>query len=161
MKGLCHLQVYVHSQSRDLDLIEVDEAMKAREFLGAYSQEAEMELWIEDATKPIESELTLAEAGIGQRSHVHISRCQRVEVRVRYGGDTKTKRFPPGTTIARVFEWATGKQGFDLTPTERAKHTLGICDTFTQPDKSEHIGSLADHDCSVCLDLAPKERFEG
>jgi hypothetical protein len=155
------MQIYVHSQSRDLEFVEVEETMKVGELLGAYNQEAEADLWIEDGGKPLETESTLAEAGITQRGHVHISRCKRVEVSVRYGGDTKTKRFPPGTTVARVFNWATGKQGFDLTATEVAKHTLGLCDTLTQPDKSEHIGSLADHDCSVCLDLAPKERFEG
>ena len=103
----------------------------------------------------------LKDAGIADRSHIHISRCHRITVRIRYGGDSKTHEFAPGATIASVFAWATGPNGFELTASERAKHTLGICDTLTQPDKSEHIGSLATEECSVCLDLAPKERFEG
>ena len=160
-KGLNPLQIYIHKQSRELELVEVEETMTVEGLVGAYSQEAEATLWIEDSTDPLEGESTLADAGVTERRHVHISPCRRIEVTVRYGGDSKKRRFPPSTTIARVFEWATGKRGFALTATERAKHTLGICDTLTQPDKSEHIGSITDHRCSVCLDLAPKERFEG
>jgi hypothetical protein len=155
------MQIYIHQQSRELDLIEVEESMTVEGLVGAYSQEAKAALWIEDSADPLKGESTLADAGVTERCHVHITRCHRIEVKVRYGGDSKKRRFPPSTTIARVFEWATGKHGFELTATERAKHTLGICDTLTQPDKSEHIGSIAEHRCSVCLDLAPKERFEG
>jgi hypothetical protein len=84
-----------------------------------------------------------------------------VAVSVRYGGETKSRDFPPPATVASVFAWATGPQGFGLTPAERAKHTLALCEGNAEIDHSAHIGSFAGEDCAVCLDLAPKERFEG
>lgn len=155
------MQIYVHQQNTELKLIEVKETITVEELASAHGEEGATLVWIEDVEEVLEASTTLADAGIAERSHVHISRCHRITVRVRFGGDAKSREFAAGATIARVFEWATGKHGFELTPSERAKHTLGICDTLTQPDKSEHIGSLANQECSVCLDLAPKERFEG
>lgn len=155
------MQIYVHQQNTELKLAEVKETITVEELASAHGEEGADFVWIEDAEEALETATTLAAAGIAERSHVHISRCRRINVRARSGGDSKSREFAPSATIARVFKWATGKQGFDLTPSERAKHTLGLCDTLTQPDKSEHIGSLANHQCSVCLDLAPKERFEG
>jgi len=155
------MEIYVHAHDRELRLIEVDEASTVRELAAAHGPVDEGSVWVEDGDEPLATDLTLGEAEIGERGHIHISRCPRVEVRVRYGGDDKSKDFPPGATIARVFAWATGRRGFDLTPSEKAKHTLGICDELTEPDKAEHVGSLAGEDCSLCLDLAPKERFEG
>lgn len=155
------MQIYVHQRKTPLKLIEVEETMAVDELAAGQGEDGATLVWIEDADEALDTGATLSEVGIAERSHVHISRCHRIEVRVRFGGDPKTREFPPGATIARVFKWATSKQGFGLTPTERAKHTLGICDTLTQPDKSEHIGSLASEECSVCLDLAAKERFEG
>ena len=156
------MQIYLHSsQSTELQLIEVEETLTVRDLAAAHGPGGEGSVWVEDQDDALEVDLTLGKAGIVERGHVHISKCRRVKVRVRYGGDDKVKDFAPGATIARVFKWATGKKGFDLTPSERAKHTLGICDTLTEPDKAEHVGSLASDQCALCLDLAPKERFEG
>lgn len=156
------MKIYLHSsQSTELKLIEVEETLTVRELADAHGPEEGASVWIEDLEEVLETDVTLVEAGVTERGHVHVSKCRRVEVRVRYGGDPKTKEFAPSATIARVFKWATGEEGFDLTASERAKHTLGICDTLIEPDKSEHVGSLANEKCSLCLDLAAKERFEG
>jgi hypothetical protein len=155
------VQIYVHrSENAELKLIEVEERISVKEFAETQVGEG-ASLWIEDEEESLEQEAVLIEV-VEERGHVHVSKkCKKIAVSVRYAGDTKLKEFAPGASIARVFKWATGKDGFDLTPTERAKHTLGICQTNTEPDKSEHVGSLAGSDCTLCLDLAPKERFEG
>lgn len=154
------MEIYLHKQGTELQLIEVKETTTVRQLIDVHGLDGGGEAWVEDVDEVLETEVTLIEAGIPERGHVHVSRCHKIDIRVRYGGDSKSKEFAPSATIARVFKWATGKEGFDLTKTERAKHTLGICDTQTEPDKSEHVGSLAS-DCGLCLDLAPKERFEG
>lgn len=155
------MQIYIHrSETTELKLIEVEETISVKEFAEAQVGDG-ASVWIEDKEEGLDLEAVLSEV-VSERGHVHVSKkCKRIAVSVRYAGDTKLKEFAPGATIARVFKWATGKHGFDLTATERAKHTLGICGTNTEPDKSEHVGSLAGPDCTLCLDLAPKERFEG
>lgn len=118
-------------------------------------------VWLEDADESLDPERTLAESGVNEGAQVHVSRCRRVDVRMRYGGDDKNRTFSPAATIARVFDWATGKDGFNLSAAERAKHTLQVCGQKTQPDRADHVGSYADGECKACFDLAPKERFEG
>ncbi len=155
------MEIYIHRQNGEMQLVEAEESTSVAELAQAHGGAEDSLVWVEDAEEPLDAAATLAVAGIKGRSHVHISPCRRITVRVRYGGDSESHEFAPGATVARIFAWATGKSGFDLTPTERAKHTLGICDELTQPDKSEHVGSIAGSECSLCLDLAPKERFEG
>lgn len=155
------MHIYLHRPRSDLERIEVSEETRVRDLVDEEEDGEEFTVWLEDSEEPLDLDATLADAGVSDRAHVHVARCRRIEVRVRYGGETKEREFAPAATIARVFEWATGKRGFELTESERAKHTLGLCDTLTQPDKAEHVGTLAGADCALCLDLAPKERFEG
>jgi hypothetical protein len=126
---------------------------------GLLAEHGDSELWLENADEPLPRATKLADLPPG--SHITRSSCVRVGATVRFNEEKKTKEFPPGTTVARVFEWAAGNDGFDLPAGQRPKHTLAICGTTTQPEKSTHLGELADDSCSVCFDLAPKERFEG
>ncbi len=156
------MEIYLHSrQDGALKLVEAEPTWTVEEFLARSGAPEGADAWLEDGDASLERTSTLADVGVRERAHLHLSTCRKVAVSVRYGGDTKSREFPPGATIASVFAWATGPKGFDLTPTERAKHTLALCDGNTELDRSAHIGSFADDDCSACLDLAPKERFEG
>lgn len=141
-------------------LVGAEPSMTVGELIGREG-EAESEAWLEDADAPLAATAPLSDAGIQHRSHVHIGTCRRVTSRVRYGGDSKSRDFAPAATIASVFAWAAGPQGFALSDVERASHTLTVCDTATEPARSAHIGSLIKDDCALCLDLVPKERFEG
>jgi hypothetical protein len=155
------MKIYLHQSGSDgPTLVQVD-ATTAVEELAAQHASGQHEVWLEEADKPLSRTATLEEAGVRDRQHVHLGRCARVEVTVRFGGDSKTNDFAPGARIAAVFAWATGKKGFDLTPTQRAKHGVGVCGTNVELDKADHIGSHVGDDCSLCLDLAPKERFAG
>jgi hypothetical protein len=155
------MQIYIHrGETTELTLVEVEETITVRELAQAHGGNG-ADVWLQDEEGSLELDLVLTEVEITERSHVHISKkCKKISVTVRYG-EPLTKEFAPSATIAKVFRWATGEHAFKLTPTERAKHTLGICGTNTAPDRSEHVGSLAGPDCTLCLDLAPTERFEG
>jgi hypothetical protein len=153
------MKIYVHRKGLEgPELVETEESATVAEIAGA---QGGGNVWAADADDPLDPEATLAQAGIGDRGHVQVSGCKRVRVRVRFVDDEKRESFPPGATIAAVYAWATSKKAFELTETERAKHALGVCGTLVQLDKSAHIGTYADDNCEVCLDLAPKERFEG
>jgi hypothetical protein len=155
------MEIYIHTrEGGGLKLVDVEPSITVGELI-VREGDAECEAWLEDADAPVAATATLSEAGMRHRSHVHIGKCRRVMVKVRYGGDAKERDFAPGATIARVFAWATGPDGFALPDAERPKHTLTVCDTTTEPAPSVHVGSLVRADCALCLDLVPKERFEG
>src|SRR5947207_9453002 len=149
------MNTFVHSKSE----LAVATLAPEQTVDGLLAEHGDGELWLENADQPLSRETKLADLPPG--SHITRSSCVRVAATVRFNDEKKTKDFPPGTTVARVFEWSAGKDGFDLPAGQRPKHTLAICSTTTQPEKSTHLSELVDDDCSVCFDLAPKERFEG
>ena len=119
------------------------------------------QVWLAESVEAVDVTLTLAECGIPHRGHVHVNRCAQVATSVTYNGVTKEHTFAAATRFERVFEWAVGKHGFALTPTDATEHALQISGTTQQPDDGDHIGSFVGEHCSVRFDLVPKHRFEG
>ncbi len=128
------MEIYVHTRGGgdEIALIELESTWTVAEVLSRTAAPGDADAWLEEGEKPLERAATLATVGVEDRAHLHVSTC-----------------------------WAAGPQGFGLTPSERAKHTLAVCDGNIELDRSAHIGSFTGEDCSTCLDLAPKERFEG
>lgn len=114
--------------------------------------------WIEDADDPLTGDTLLR--AVGDKGHLHVTRCKRIEVTINFAGKHKTHKFAPGATIGRVRRWAIGDDGFDLPQSQRPKHEVGVCGTGVIADRHDHIGTLST-DCGLCLDLAPKDRFQG
>jgi hypothetical protein len=115
--------------------------------------------WIENAEDPLELTNLVARVA-GDRSHIHVNHCRHVDVTVNYGGKQKIRGFAPGATIQAVRQWAVGRDGFELPVKERPKHEVGVCGTGVIADRNDHVGTVAS-DCALCLDLAPKDRFQG
>ena len=115
--------------------------------------------WIENAEDPLELTDLVAQIA-GDKGHVHVNHCRRVDVTINYGGKHKSHGFAPGATIQAVRQWAVGLDGFDLPVKERPKHEVGVCGSGIIADRNDHIGTLAS-DCALCLDLAPEDRFQG
>jgi hypothetical protein len=153
------VEIYIHRSGRErMQLQEVDGSTTVAEAVGLNDGEA---VWLEDAEEPLDATRTVAEA-VGERGHVHVHRCRRVEVKVTFNGVTKDHSFAPGAKIKRVFRWATGKDGFPMSEEDRAEHALQLCGTDDQPDPADHVGSfVTEGNCEVCFDLVPKHRFEG
>ena len=157
------MEIYVHSAEReDPEVVEVAEVALVGEIVsGAEGDVAEL-VWIEGADEPLDLSVTFEGAGIRDRDHVHRGRCRKVDVHVRFNAVTKTYDFSPATRVERVLNWATGKDGFDLTSAEAAKHTLAVPGADHPLDSRVHVGSLVGSGaCEVLLDLLPKARFEG
>jgi hypothetical protein len=152
------MDLYIHRPTDErVELRVVDTAVTIAQAVGLQDGE---HVRLEETEEVLDVTLTIAEAEIPPRAHVHVSRCHKVEVTVHFNG-TKEHTFPPSTRVERVFDWATGKHGFNLTPTDRTEHVLEICGTTVQPDDGDHIGSFAREHCEVCFNLVPKHRFEG
>ena len=155
------MEIYVHSsESEDPILVEVEVGSTVREL--AVVVEGDESIWVEEGEEPLVLDVTLEQAGIGHRHHVHRGRCHRVEVRVRFNGAHHARHFSPAVTIARVYAWATGPEAFQLTPEQRANHMLALPGADHGLDGGVHIGSVvARGTCEVTLDLEPKGRFQG
>ena len=154
------MEIFLHQRATETGFIKVDPGKKVGDF-GAECLGAGAFVWLEDSKEALEPDKTLAEAGVVERCHVHVSSCKIVVVKVRFNGDSVEDSFPPAATAASILKWAASPEGFKLTDSEAAKHLLAVCGTKTELDQADHIGLFADVDCSVCLDLLPRERFEG
>ncbi len=154
------MEVFLHQRATETSFIKVEPEMKVRDFAIECLGEG-ASIWIEDSKEVLDPEKTLAEVGIVERCHIHVSICKGIVVKVRFGGDSIEDSFPPHTIADSILKWAASPEGFKLTNSEAAKHVLAICGTDTELDQADHIGFYTDDDCSVCLDLLPRERFEG
>lgn len=154
------MEIFLHQRAAQTGFVQVDPDQRVRDFgieclgVGAF-------VWLEDDKEPLDPENKLAEVGIVERCHVHVSTCKGVIVKVRFGGDSIEESYPPATTADFILKWAASPEGFKLTDSEAAKHVLAICGTDAELDQADYIGFYADDDYSVCLDLLPRERFEG
>jgi hypothetical protein len=92
---------------------------------------------------------------------VHVSRCKKVAVTVRYFGKTpKSREFAPAVRVKVVKDWAV--KAFELSPTEAARHSLRLPDVQEELSGDVQIGSLVVQDtCGVTLDLVPSDRING
>ena len=154
------MEIFLHQRATKTGFVQVDPGQKVHD-LAIECLGDDAFVWLEDGKEPLDPDKTLAEVGVVERCHVHVSTCKGVFVKVRFGGDPIEDSLPPATTADSILKWAASPEGFKLTDSEAAKHLLAICGTNTELDQADHIGFYADDDCSVCLDLLPRERFEG
>ncbi len=92
---------------------------------------------------------------------LHVTHCRKVETVVRFNGEDKQRRFPPGTVVERIRRWAACR-AFGLAPHDAGEHVLQLQGTTTRPDRDAHVGVLTDgKTCSVAFDLVPNKRVEG
>lgn len=153
------LELFVHrASSREITLVNVSADTSLADALGVADGEI---VWLDDGDEPVDHGDACHRIGVASRAHVHIGRCTRLTVSVTFNGDTISDAFTPNARVERVFDWATGKKGFDLSPTDRTEHVLQVCDTTVEPDAGERIESFVGEDCTVCFKLVPKHRFEG
>jgi hypothetical protein len=154
------MELFLHSAGQeDPELVEIEASALVRELVVS---EEDGHVWVEEAEEELDLDITLEAAGIRHRHHVHRGRCHRVEVTVRFAGREIPHSFAPAATIKRVFTWATGKDEFDLSPEQRAKHVLALPGADHFLAWTVHVGSLVTPgDCAVLLDLAAEESFEG
>ena len=116
---------------------------------------------LEGRDTPLDPKATLVEAGIDERCHVHISSCKSIAVKIRYNNEVIEQSVVPSITAKTILDWATGDKGFDIPASERPKFILRLIEEKRDLNQDEHIGSEAEEDCSVLLDLVPDENFQG
>ena len=158
------IEVYIHTEgSTELELLPVSRDCRVGDLLAtddpAVSDES---IWLAEQDEPLDIEVSLVDAGITHRCHVHRGCCSSVKARVHYIDSAQDRSFSPVTPIAEVYRWAAGPDGFKLPSEEVPRHALIVRGTEDFIDAEVHIGSLATSPrCVVDFDLVPKKRFAG
>ena len=117
------MEIFLHQRTTETAFIKVDPSTK----VGAFGIEClgdGASVWLEDGKEMLDPEKTLAEAGVVERCHVHVSSCKAVVVKVRFAGQTIEESFPPAATAGSILKWAASPEGFKLTDSQAAKHLL-------------------------------------
>ena len=154
------IEIFLHQHGKDTQLISLDSTKTVQDLIINFGDEKAIVL-LEGADKPLDPKATLEEAGVGERTHLHISSCETVAIKVRFNGEVNETTATPSTTARTILAWATGEKGFDLPVNERPKYILRLSEDKKDVPQDEHIGSVAENDCSVLLDLVPDENFQG
>ncbi|MCY4151385.1 MAG: hypothetical protein OXE94_04010 [Aestuariivita sp.] len=154
------MEIFLHQRAKPPSFVEIDLNVTIADLAGECLTVG-AHVWIENGHQPLDPAKTLVEIGITERCHLHVSICNEILVKVRFADTSIDRKFPPPTSTASILNWAVRPDNFNLTVSQVAKHVLVIRDTDTELNLEEHIGFYADDDCSVSLDLVPKERFEG
>ncbi len=119
----------------------------------------------EDADEPLPDHHPIRRHGHGHghgHGHkvLHHSRCRHVHVAVRYAGRPIERAFGPGSTLARIKDWAEREFGIDAV--DAAELSLQLAGSTDRPDETTHVGSLVNcPDCRVVFDLLPTVRVNG
>lgn len=155
-------EVFVHSSKlQDVELRTLDDDATVADL--AEAVETGASVWLEDAEEPLEPSQRLDEAGVGNRSNVHVGTCKKVTASVRFNNETLEFQMPPSATLQSLYARATAARpgGFSLDELARSEHTLQILGTSIQPDLSRPVGAFASNECTVAFDLVLQQRFQG
>ena len=157
------MELILHSSAGPVPKVaEVSETLTVREVLVMFATDEEG-LWIEETDVELELDLTLEQAGVKHRHHVHHHRCRRVKVIVRYIEDERAREFSPAATVGRVLEWALGTEAFNIPIEQRPEYGFLTCGDGSAVASDTHLGSLTGQDagCDVCLSLVRKINPQG
>jgi len=158
------MRIYLHQESQqDASAVETAETAVIADALGIDGEgEGAVVVLIEDADEPLDVTRTFAEGGLSDRTHLFCGRRHRIDVAVSFNGEQRTHVFSASTRVERVFRWATGEHGFDLSKADAAEHTLALSGTDVIPPGDAHVGSLPEQTPGhVAFMLIPKHRYEG
>ncbi len=166
---MAEVEVFLQGEGiADIVLVQLPEAGTVRDIVeaaqahGLHGDRGQVLVFSENAEEPFRHNISLHEAGIRQRSRVHVHRCHKVEISVNFNAGLESRSFPPSATMEQVKRWAVGAQGFNLSDVDATENVLQVCNTATRPYEDIQIGTLVQAGaCTVCFDLVPKLRVEG
>jgi hypothetical protein len=153
------MRIYLHREGRlEAEVVEAPETATLADLLG---EAADGVLFLrEDDDMAFKADVTLARAGIADRSHVFAGKKGKIDIEVQFNGVTHSREFSASTRVEQVFKWAA--EEFNLSKGDAAEHTLSVAATGDIPAGDVLIGSLpqdpAEH---LLFSLVPKHRYEG
>ena len=155
------MEIFVHTRGKDVELQQPEPTATVKELAESVGH-PDAHVFLEGEDEPARPDVSLADAGIGDRANVHIGPCTKVTVSVRYNQQTKTYEVPPAAALQSIYVRASSQgEGFGLSDADRAQYTLQVQGANEQPDLSRHVGVFANDDCTAAFDLVLQDRFQG
>ena len=117
-----------------------------------------VELYLENAEEPLGGGLVLAEQLTETFAPLHLAKPGKIKTTVEYNLKRIERAFRPGTTIARVLEWAVGKDGFGLDKPAadfQLKHHGAVLSL------DDHLGQVSGGHKEIALHLVFKIKPQG
>lgn len=117
-------------------------------------------VFVEEESIPVQRDVPLVQGGVRHGSRIHLSRHPDVEVEIHFAHRSGHHRFPPGTRVRRVKDWAV--QHFGLAGNDAIEHALQLHGTADFPSPATPLSALLRaHHQKVTFDLVPPKRIEG
>nr|WP_298681674.1 hypothetical protein [uncultured Dongia sp.] len=117
-------------------------------------------IFIDEEEEPLDRTKPGPLPSIKRGSHIHVSKCRKVQATVHYLEKTKDHTFAPGARVKKVKAWAVDK--FKLDQHDAAEHVLQLCGSTDRPPTDTRLNKLTQPGiCTVCFDLVPEKRVEG
>jgi hypothetical protein len=98
------------------------------------------------------------------RRHVRVvgHKCHEVKLKVQYDHDTKPHDFRPSATVFKALQWAVGKHGYNLNPTQAAKASLILPGAEQPLPRDDVLGKyVKPGECTLVVDLTLKDFSNG
>jgi hypothetical protein len=156
-------KVLVHSEgSAEVLLHDLGPEETAAELLGSVNAEVEeYAVWIGEDEDPIDPGTTLATLeAVTEGVEITVARTSDIHVTVIYNGE-KGRDFQPQQKVRRVFEWAVGKNGFNIPADQRPEHELAVEGHEEAADPKAPVSSFANTERKVRFTLRRKDGFQG
>jgi hypothetical protein len=160
------VSVFIQGEGlREVQLLEIEAnanfgAVRAA-LIAKHGLSEDVLIFLEDADEPVDESVEVGLRATQATINVHLHRCRRIEVTVRFNNETVEHSFSPASTVARVKHWAAVKK-FGMTEEEAGEHALQIVGTHDRPHPGTHLGALAIcPKCHLAFDLVPDERING
>lgn len=117
-------------------------------------------LFHDEDDEPIEWKDPKLPNKIKNGAKLHLCRCRKIEVMVRYLDQTERHHFAPGARVRRVKAWAV--KHFKLAELDAAEHVMQLCNSTDCPPTDTPLHKLTKQgNCELCFDLVPDIRVEG
>lgn len=145
--------------------IEVGDAPPARDLFDRLAEAGvtfadDTFVFLDESETPLDRDCATPVKDLRHGARLHVSRCRKIAVTVRFVEKTVKRDFPPGVRVRTVKMWAARE--FDLDRKDAAEHVLQLCNSKTRPTSDTPLHALVDGcACAVCFDLVPEKRVEG
>ena len=157
------MQLFLHSLgSGEAEIVTVEETALVRTLV---ADGTDHPIWIVEQEEEVQLDITFAEVGLRHHHHVHRGHCNRLHGDVRFmtdlGTEHKKDDVRPVATIGEVLDWAVGEHGFNLPVDKRPDYVLALPGAKEYLAGDVRVVTLVDEECTVHLDLLPKDHFGG
>ena len=156
-------KILVHSEgSAEVALHDLGSEETAADLIGSVNGEVEeYAVWVGEEDAPVDPGTTLAALeGVTEGAEITVARRGAIHVTVTFNGD-RERDFRPQQKVRRVFEWAVGKDGFNIPADQRPEHELAVAGHEEAADPRAPVSFYADAEREVTFILRRKDGFQG